>query len=174
MSSINSLSEIGIARRTLLVGLMLACVPGTASAADAPSGSRKWRPTVLFVCQFGTAKSAVAREVFRRRAAERGIDAIAFSRGITPEQHVSPALRQQLVADGLETTRDGLHKLETSDLAVADIVVVFSPLPKGMWVAHVRDWSALPSMNDAYPLARADLRRRVDALLDTIAQRRDR
>jgi hypothetical protein len=37
---------------------------------------------VLFICQFGSVKSPIARELFRRRAKERGIAVIAWSRGI--------------------------------------------------------------------------------------------
>lgn|GEM_PF-150009 len=125
-------------------------------------------PRVLFICQYGTAKSAIAREVFRQRAAARGIPIIAFSRAITPEEHVSPVLRARLLANGIDSTRDPVRTLAADDLKSADVVVIFNPLPQAMPVTRVLDWSALPSMNDAYPRASADLARRVDALLDRI------
>ena len=146
-----------------LLALSVVLIPSAAAPQRSP-------PSVLFICQFGTAKSAIAREVFRRRARERGIEATTFSRGITPEEHVSPALRQRLEADGVDSTRDGLHRLSKEDLKAADIVVTFNPLPAGMHRTHTLDWSALPSMNDAYPLARANLQRRIDHLLDRIVQ----
>ncbi len=149
-------------------------MPFAAAASDAtvPPVSP---PRVLFICQYGTAKSAIAREVFRQRASSRGIPVIAFSRGITPEEHISPALHAKLLADAIDSTRDPVQTLTANDLETADVVVAFNPLPQAMPVTRVLDWSALPSMNDAYPLARADLIRRVDALLNRIeASKRQR
>jgi len=173
MESIHTRYIGGGTRRTFVVGLILTMLFALERTADARSSAPP-PPHILFICKPGTVKSAVAREIFRRRAAERGVSVIAFSRGITPEEHVSPALRQQLIADGIDSTRDGLQKLEQKDLEAADIVVVFDPLPRTLVAPRALDWSALPSMNDTYPLARTDLDRRIDALLDAIAQGRAR
>jgi len=146
-------------------------IVGTAALLVAAQGASSQTPRtrVLFICQYGTVKSAIAREVFRKRARERGIAVTSFSRGITPEEHVSPALRAHLKADGIDTAHDPVRMLAVDDLQSADIVVILNPLPKGMAATNIRDWTALPSMNDAYPAARADLLRRIDVLLDTIA-----
>lgn len=134
--------------------------------ALAPAAAKS--PVVLFVCQAGTAKSAIARELFRRRASERGIDVIAVSRGLMIEDHISAPLRQRLDADALDTRRDGFAALTEADVRKADMVVTFSPLPFGVRTRKLLDWTAVPSVNDAYPVARADLDRRIDALLDAI------
>ena len=163
------MTELAIDRRRLLVTGRFAVATSFITAASTAAPLPVTPPRILFICQYGTAKSAIAREVFRRRASERGIPAVAFSRGITPGEHVSPALRARLLADGIDSTRDGVRTLTPNDLEAADIVVAFDPLPKAMSEVRVLDWSGLPSMNDAYPRARADLIRRVDALLDRIA-----
>jgi galactitol-specific phosphotransferase system IIB component len=141
-------------------------------ALVSPAWARGPSPNVLFICQFGTAKSAVAREVFRKRAKKRGISVTAFSRGITPEEHVSPALRRQLAADGIDSTADGVAKLTRADIDRADIIVAFNPIPNAFKRKGIQNWSSLPSMNDSYPAARTDLARRIDALLDVIAGKR--
>jgi protein-tyrosine-phosphatase len=123
---------------------------------------------VLFVCQAGTVKSAVARELFRRRAKERSIEVIAFSRGIAPVDHVSPDLKAHLSADGIDSNRDGLHKLSRADVESADLIVAFDALPSDIDAPRLLDWSAVPSLNEAYPASRADLARRIDALLDKL------
>ena len=170
MSSIKARQASRTTRRTFIAGLTLLTISAFGRSVDARSSERT-PPRVLFICESGTVKSAVARELFRRRAAERGIRVTAFSRGITPEEHVSPALRQRLIADGINSTGDGLQMLAQKDLKAADIVVVFDPLPTTLSAPRLLDWSALPSMNDTYLLARADLDRRIDALLDAIALR---
>jgi protein-tyrosine-phosphatase len=128
-------------------------------------------PKILFVCQAGTAKSAIARELFKRRARERGIKADVFSRGIVVEDHISPTLRQKLIADGINTTAEPAKPLEPTDWAAADILVNFNPLPASVAHDDVRDWSDVPSVNDDYVNARALMTKRIDALLSEIAVR---
>ena len=155
-----------LARRPFVLGLFTAIGSvGTRSTMASKPASK-----VLFVCQFGTAKSAIAREVFRQRARVRGINVSVFSRGITPGDHVSPALKARLTEDGIDFAHDGLHRLSRKDIKAADIVVTFNPLPATMLPKDLRDWSAVPSVNDDYPAASADLRRRIDALLDSLAK----
>lgn len=149
-------------RAVLVFGAILAITPSAVLAVTRP-------PVVLFICPAGTANSAIARELFRKRAKERGIAATAFSRGLHIEDHISVPLRQRLDAESIDTRRDGFSDLKPKDVRAADIVVTFAPLPAAYRPDKLRDWSAVPSVNDAWPAARADLDRRIDALLDSIA-----
>ncbi len=124
------------------------------------------RETVLFVCEFGTAKSVIAREMFRRRAASRKIAVSAFSRGLRIEDHITPELRQNLVADGIDPYSEPFKVLQPQDWQRASVVVAFNPLPDVVPKSKVRDWSDVPSVVSQYPAARAVLERRIDALLD--------
>jgi protein-tyrosine-phosphatase len=151
----------GFNRRSLLIGL----------SAFALAGAAKPVSRILFICQAGTAKSAIAREFLRRRAKERGISVLAFSRGLVIEDHISPPLRSALLSEGIDPKHDRAQKLVESDLRAADIVVFFNPLPRSLGPVSAQDWTALPSVNDAWPAARADLVQRIDALLDEIAKR---
>lgn len=164
----------GLTGRLARRAVMLLAVELVSVAANGGSLADARTPRGLFVCQYGTAKSAIAREVFRKRARDRGIAVTATSRGITPAEHVSSALRTRLKADGIDSARDGVQRLTADDLKAADIIVTFNPLPEEMGRVRAVDWSALPSMNENYFAARADLIRRVDALLNVIARRRGR
>jgi hypothetical protein len=148
-------------RAVLALGAMLVAIPVAGMASPKP-------PTVLFICEFGTAKSAIARELFRRRARARGVAVTAFSRGLKIEDHISPPLRQKLDAEGIDSRHDGFALLTPTDIRTADIVVTFATLPTAYRPRKLLDWRALPSVNDAYPAARADLDRRIDGLLDAI------
>lgn len=151
-------------------GLIIAGLMVSANAVAKP----RMRPIqrVLFVCQFGTAKSAIAREIFRRRARERGLAVTAFSRGITVEDHITPPLRQRLTADGIDPAADTARVLSPRDWRHADIVVIFNALPPEIKPADLRDWTDTPSVTDDYAKARAVLDSRIDALLDEIVQHR--
>ena len=134
-----------------------------------PANAFAKAPTVPFICQFGSVKSPVTRELFRQRAKERGIAVTAFSRGITPEVHVAPMLRTALDAEGVNPERDGLHKLSRGSLRRATITVLFDRLP-GDWTANrTQDWTDTGSLNQAYAAEKPRLLSRIDALLDTIA-----
>lgn len=152
-------------RCILLAGTFLGL--GTLSPAIAGVAPAQ-APTVLFVCQFGSVKSAAAREIFKRRAATRGVSVNVISRGITPEAHASTALKARLDAEDIDLDAQALTKLTPADLKAADIVVIFDPLPADLARADARDWTRTPSFNDDYDQARAYLDPRLDALLDDI------
>lgn len=139
------------------------------SSTDAKSRATNI-PRVLFVCQYGSVKSAIARELFRQRARERGISVIAVSRGITPEDHVSSELLARLMRDNVNSAHDRLQRLFRRDLRGADIIVVFNPLPPPFQAVPVLDWSDVPSVTTRYDEARTQMLARIDALLDTIAR----
>lgn len=138
-----------LSRRAAMVGLAGA-VLGCSSTSETSDEPRR----VLFVCQYGSVKSAVARELLRRMAADRAIRVEVQSRGVTPEDHISLALAEVLHAEGLNVRGEAVRALSPSDLAEADIVVIFDPLPAAMRTWPARDWSDLPSMNANYPAAR--------------------
>lgn len=157
---------ISISRRALCsLGMALALGSVVASAPAAAAG----KMTVLFVCQAGTVKSAIARELFRASAARKGIAVTTISRGLKIEDHVSPGLKTHLAAEGIDTTRDPPRALDQDTLDSADIVVLFDPLPASLSRADARDWTATPSMNDAYEQARSYMDTHIAALLAEIA-----
>ena len=154
-------------RRAVLGTILLApfaALPGIAAARSRP-------PRVLFICQFGSVKSAISRELFRRRAAERGIAAIAISRGIQPETHLDPQLRDRLAGQGIDPARDGQHKLTRGDLRRADYTVLLDSLPPGWIGRNPRDWTDLGSFNQSYGTEEARVKAKIEQLLDEIAAR---
>ena len=146
----------------VLSGLAVALLGACASPR------RNAQPVVLFVCQFGTAKSAIARELFRRRVVQRHLAMTAFSRGLTIEDHLTPWLRQKLADDGINPEIDLPQVLGSSDWQRATVIVAFNPLPATVPRAKVRDWTDLPSITDDYANTRAILDRRLEALIDEL------
>jgi len=161
--------QASLNRRALLIASLL-LTSGLSSGCVTQSSTKP--PKILFVCQAGTAKSAIAREIFRQRAQERRIAVEVISRGIVIEDHVSPKLKQQLRADGINTTTEPAMPLQLTDWTTSDILVNFNPLPSAVVHEDARDWSDLPSVNDDYFNARAILDERIDALLTEIANKK--
>jgi protein-tyrosine-phosphatase len=154
-------------RRSLLFGTAaFAFAPGLATAAvTSPT------PQILLVCQFGTVKSPIARELLKRRAAERHIPLRISARGITPQQHITPELLGRLAKDGINPAAEPLRKLGKKDIAAADLVIAFDRLPTEYRPRRLEDWSDLPSMLNDYDHARADLDARIDGLLSRLSRR---
>ena len=155
-----------MSRRVLIVSALAASLVGAcASARRGPA------PVVLFVCQYGTAKSAISRELFRRRVRQRHLAIEAFSRGLTIEDHLTHELRQRLTADRIDPTAEPAQVLKSRDWQRATLVVAFNPLPLEVPREKVRDWTDLPSITDDYANTRAILDRRLEAMIDELASR---
>jgi len=148
-------------RRLLLtLPLMLAAAPAAATCR---------RPIVLFVCPAGTVKSAIARETLKRRAAATGLALDVHSRGIAPEDHVSPDLAQRLRADGIDPAAEPVLAVTATDVARADVVVAFDGAAEAPVMKGARAW-VTPSWNADYDTAKADLDRRLDGLVAELAR----
>lgn len=151
-------------RRNLALGLLLIASPAIAQAPPCAP------PRVLFVCPAGTVKSAIAREHLKRRARERGVAVSASSRGVHPEEHVSPALASRLAADGVDPRAEPILALAANDISQADIVVAFDDAVRAPGLEHARAWD-IPSWNSGYDHAKAAMVPRIEALLDELAAR---
>jgi len=127
-------------------------------------------PQVLFVCPAGTVKSAIAREMLKQKAAAQGVPVVVRSRGVRPEDHVTPALRANLKADGIDPAAEPLRALTGEDVRAADVVVAFDEAGDAPALADARRWST-PSWNADYAAAKAALVPQVDGLLRELTAR---
>ena len=151
----------GMNRRAMLAGLFAALLPSPGIASPC-------RPVrVLFVCEAGTVKSAIAREALRKRVALLRLPVLVQSRGLAPENHVTPLLAERLRADGIDTTADPVRALTADDLTHADIVVAFDDASRSPLLSKARAWRT-PSWISSYEAARLDLSQRLDALVSEL------
>jgi protein-tyrosine-phosphatase len=156
-----------LTRRTALIGL------AAATAIPAPAFAMRL-PRVLFVCRFATVKSATARELMRKHARERGIAVAVWSRGITPVDHLSPAIRQRLIAEfGIDPASERPKALRQSDLDRADTVVLFDQLPPSLHRSKVLDWTDQPSLLEQFDASMDYLEAHIAQLLRIIADGND-
>ena len=156
------LSHTSLSRRSITLALL--AWPTTAFAAACPPAK------VLFVCPAGTVKSAIAREVLRSRAQAAGLAVEVTSRGLSPEDHVSPTLAANLRADGLDPGREPALALAPADVARADIVIAFDDAASSPLLRSARSWRT-PSWNADYGAARTDLSARMDTLVAELRAR---
>lgn len=156
------LTQHPISRRTAILTLV---------AAPAPLWAAPCRPVkVLFVCPAGTVKSPIAREMLRRSAAARSLPVGVRSRGLVPEDHVSPQLAGRLRADRIDAATEPALALTPDDLADADLVIAFDAAAEAPLLRKARGWRT-PSWNADYDAAKADMEARLATLLEELARR---
>jgi len=125
------------------------------------------KPTVVFVCEHGSAKSIIAAIEFESMAKEKGLDLIVLSRGTNPDAEIPKLIRDGLKADGYDAGNRKPTKVSEKDLQGAARIVSFGPDLKP-WLADgtaVLDWSATPSVSDDYQRARNYIRQQLEILL---------
>jgi protein-tyrosine-phosphatase len=137
--------------------------------ADASVTSPAEVPTdVIFVCQFGYAKSLVSSRHFERIAERRGIPVRVFARAITPADSVPERLVNALGEDGFDVTSYRPQALGMEELADAEYVISFgNEVPEGP-NAVKRDWADISALSEDYPKARNEIVDRLNELLDEI------
>ena len=128
-------------------------------------------PTVLFICEHGSAKSVVAAAHFNRLAEERGLPLRAISRGTDPDAALHPAAVAGLAADGLRPGAEPTA-LAAEDLAAATRVVAFSTLPPPYASSRAVEVWSVPPVSEDYELARGSIVDRVSRLIEELARTR--
>jgi protein-tyrosine-phosphatase len=125
------------------------------------------KPTVVFVCEHGSAKSIIAAVEFERMAKEKGLDLNILARGTNPDAEIPSPVRDGLKADGYDAGSLKPTKVSEKDLKGATRIVSFGPDLKP-WLADpaaVLDWSATPSVSQDYRTAREYIRQQLETLL---------
>jgi arsenate reductase len=125
------------------------------------------KPTVVFVCEHGSAKSIIAAAEFERMAKEKGLNLNILARGTNPDAEIPKLVRDGLKAEGFDVGTLKPTKVSEKDLKGAAKIVSFGPDLK-QWLrdgATTSDWSATPSLSEDYPKAREYIRRQLEILL---------
>jgi protein-tyrosine-phosphatase len=163
-----------IARSIALLFSAVALATGAfAAPAPIPAPAASAKPLeVVFVCQFGYAKSLVAAKHFEAMAAARGLKVHVIARGLTPKDHVPEPIASALRGDGLPVDGYTPLALAASDVANADVVATFSIEQPYPTKARVLRWDDVGALTEDYPAARAQILAHLAPLLDELAARK--
>lgn len=145
----------------LLVGL------ATTGCAMKPKPPAQTAPTLelVFVCQYGYAKSLVAAKHFERMAAAEGLAVVVSARGLTPKDAVPESLAAALRQDGFEVADYRPTALQASDLEGVDYVLTFGvDLPFATTGTTTR-WDDVSALSENYGKARDEIVAHLKALL---------
>lgn len=124
---------------------------------------------VLFVCQMGSVKSAIAREQLRRIVKERALPIQVQSRGLTPANDVTPELAARLKAEGINPLADPLRRFTPADASHADVAIAFDDAAKAPGLERARLWHS-PSWTDDYVHAKTIMDWHIAELADELSR----
>jgi protein-tyrosine-phosphatase len=143
-----------------------------ATTLSAQQESKMAPPKIVFVCEHGAAKSVIAAKELEKLARERGISIQAVSRGTTPDPDIPLHVRTGLKADGIEIGTMKPAQVKPEDLRDAARVISFGPDLSAVagQMLRVEDWSATPDVSGNFPAARDYIVKRLQTLLDQIAE----
>jgi len=126
------------------------------------------RPSVLFVCLHGSAKSLIALEHFRRLAAERGVVVDADAAGTEPDADIPARVVQGLLAEGIDVRERRPRAVVQADVERASRVVTFACdlgnlARPGLALER---WDDVPAVSEDFRKARDVIVSRLPRLLD--------
>jgi arsenate reductase (thioredoxin) len=155
---------------TLMLCLASSVHANKAQAAQATDGKR---PTVLFMCPHGAAKSVLASAYFQRLARERGLNVHVESAGTDPQQAVSTVVAEHLRQSGYAVPITRPRAVTRADLEAADVVISLGCDLTGLPAAprNLQKWDEVPAPSEDLKGADEAIRRRVIALVDELLTR---
>jgi arsenate reductase len=139
-------------------------------------GAAQDRPTVLFMCPHGAAKSVLASTYFTRLAQERGLNVRVLSAGTDPDPQVSQKVAEHLTKNGYQMPIDRPRRVTDEEMRKADVVISIGcdlnglPAPGGKLLR----WDDVPAPSEDFNGADEKIRQRVIELIDEMMRSRRR
>ena len=152
--------------RSFAVMVVLIVAAAADSAAQAGASGK---PTVLFMCPHGAAKSVMASAYFQKLAKERGLNVRVDAAGTDPEPELSKGVVARLQRDGVAIPVDKPRAANAADMKSADVVISMGcdlsklPAPSG----ELRNWT-VPDFSANFDLAEQSIRDQVTRLVDEL------
>jgi arsenate reductase len=152
------------------IGLLLVSVLSLGAIHGQVSKELTPKPTVVFVCEHGSAKSVIAAAEFQRMIKESGLDVNVLTRGTNPDAEIPKLVRDGLKADGVDIGTLKPTEVSEKDLAGATKIVTFGPdlkpwLPAGRTVTDLSD---TPSVTADYHAAQEYIKKQLEVLIQDL------
>lgn len=127
--------------------------------------------TVVFICEHGAGRSAIAAAFFNKMAKEKKLNYHAIFRGIHPDSVVGPAIQKGLIKDSFDIDGWKPILLSKHDIeSASQIVTMDCALPeKDSTDKALIQWSGIP-MSQGYAEARDQIIKKVDFLIQQLVK----
>jgi arsenate reductase (thioredoxin) len=125
------------------------------------------RPTVLFLCPHGAAKSLMAAAYFNHLANGAGLTLVADTAGTEPDASFSPSVVALLGREGIAVPDHLPRRVTGDELAQAQYVISLGCTLDDLDTApeRIEQWLDVPPPSEDLPGARNVIRAHVEALI---------
>jgi len=153
-------------RNLSLCILLLALFAVEAASGQKQTTNESAPRKVVFVCEHGAALSVVSAAYFNKLAQEQHLTFHAVSRGVTPQESLSPQATAGLKNDGLAPEIQKPLGVSKAELGEAGRVVTFCPIPeKYASKTPVENWSDVTWGPGSYEKSRDAILKHMQELL---------
>ena len=131
------------------------------------------KKTILFVCEHGAGRSAVAASYFNKIAQKKGLNYQAIFRGITPQEALGVSTREGLIKDSIDVTNFVPTKISKNDVSNAfKVVTIDCTLPDSLNKADAQ-WTGIQWTGN-YDVSKNDIKIKIDELITTLPKQKKR
>ena len=121
--------------------------------------------TLLFVCEHGAARSAIASAYFNKIAGEKGLDYVAIFRGTDPDTVLTSGTASGLARDGFDVSGYNPMKVTLADLEGASKIVTFDCRIPIDYDKPVDAWNGIPPISKDYDIARDEIVKKIREMI---------
>jgi arsenate reductase (thioredoxin) len=160
----------------LMFSTVVAAGTAQTSGLQRNTATTPTRPTVLFLCPHGAAKSVLASAYFQTAAKERGLNVRVGAAGTDPQDQVSPAVVNRLRQNGYQVPVKKPRKVTANDIETADVIISMGCDVSALNVPtdKLRRWDDVPGPSEDLNAADNAIRRRVMALVEELLAQQKR
>jgi arsenate reductase (thioredoxin) len=133
--------------------------------------SNQIQPIILFVCEHGAGRSAIAASYFNKIAQQQGLKYNAIFRGVDPQEALGISTKNGLIKDSIDIANLIPTRLSRNDIDKAyKIITLDCTLPDTLNKVDLR-WQGI-EMNGNYDISKNQIAPKVDSLIALLPKKK--
>jgi len=131
--------------------------------------NKRVKRTILFVCEHGAGRSAIAASYFNKKAENQKLEYSAIFRGLEAQEALGASTKVGLIKDSVDVTNLTPSNLSKNDAEDAYMVITLDcTLPANFKNANLQ-WTGIP-MDGNYEISKNRIALKVDSLITVISK----
>lgn len=157
--------------RTVLIILLIGGVNVASFGQNTKAKKDSSARTILFVCEHGAGRSAIAATYFNKIAEQQGLKYYAIFRGVEPQEALGESTKNGLIKDGIDVTKLIPSKLSKKDIHNAyKVITLDATLPDSLKKADIT-WTGIQWAGN-YEVSKTQIVLKVDSLITQLTTHR--
>jgi arsenate reductase len=137
------------------------------SGQTSKQNKKQVKRTILFVCEHGAGRSAIAASYFNKKAEKQGLEYRAIFRGVEPQSALGTSTKDGLIKDSVDVKNLTPTKLSRKDADDAYKVITLDCTLPDLFNKADMQWTGIP-MDGNYEVSKNRIAAKVDSLMTII------